>query len=344
MSKVTMKDVAQAASVSLATVSRSIRNPELVNAETLHQVEAAISKTHYKYNHARAHSGTLPVIGITLPNTICFGFADTLMGIQDACLARGYALTVGCTNYESPVERKILVDFRKNSIAGLILAGFSLSNETLIREFVNSGIPVCVIWEKSSDNKLSYVGFDNFQAVYDLASYLISLGHRSIGMICGPFSKSDRPYRRLNGYRTALEEHLIRYEPSLVYEGIPSMAEGKKGMKQIMSHPQPPTAVLAAADVFALGALSAAHEMDLRIPEDLSLVGMDDIPYTAFSIPPLTTAHIPAYDMGYKAVEVITKNISEGQPKVVHYNYEVEIVHRASTRKISIRQGKGGKR
>jgi len=335
MPKVTMHDVARAAGVSLATVSRAIRNPELVSAKTMLRVEAAIRKKQYKYNNsARANSGTLPVIGVTVPNTICFGFADTLMGIQEACLSKGFALTVGCTNYESQTERNLLIDFRKNRVVGLILAGFSLSNEALIREFVHSGVPVCVIWEKSSDNKLSYVGFDNFKAVYDLASYLISLGHRRIGLICGPFSKSDRPYRRLSGYRTALEEHLITYEPSLVYEGNPSMEEGRKGMKQIMSHSQPPTAVLAAADVFALGALWTANDMGLKVPEDISLVGMDDIPYTAFSIPPLTTAHVPAYDMGYKAVEVIAKNISEGQLKVVHYNYQVEIVIRASTRKI----------
>ncbi len=330
-----MQDVAQAAGVSLATVSRAIRNPELLSAETMQRVEAAIRKKQYKYNpKPRINSGTLPVLGVTVPNTICFGFADTLMGIQEACLARGYAMTVGCTNYESQTERKLLTDFRKNRIAGLILAGFSLSNENLIREFVNSGVPVCVIWEKSSDNKLSYVGFDNFQAVYDLASYLISLGHRRIGLICGPFSKSDRPYRRLNGYRTALEEHQITYEPHLVYEGIPSIEEGQKGMKDIMSHPLPPTAVLAAADVFALGALGTAHNLGLRVPEDISLVGVDDIPYAAFSIPPLTTAHVPAYDMGYKAVDVIANNIGDGKPKVVHYNYKVDIVIRESARKI----------
>ena len=331
-----MQDVALAAGVSLATVSRALRNPELLSAETRQRVLAAIRSKQYKYNSTSpAQSGTLPVIGVTVPNTICFGFADTLMGIQEACLAKGYALSVGRTNYEGQAERNLLVDFQKNRIKGLILAGFSLANERLIREFVHSGVPVCVIWEKSADNKLSYVGFDNYQAVFDLASHLISLGHRRIGMICGPFSISDRPYRRLNGYRTALEEHSITYDPNLVYEGIPSMAEGKKGMRQLMSLTNTPTAILAAADVFALGALSAAQEIGLRVPKDVSLVGMDDIPFSAYSIPPLTTAHVPAYEMGYKAVEVIDKNISDGQPKVIHHNYKVEIVYRASTRQIS---------
>ena len=206
MPKITMKDVAFESGVSLATVSRALRNPDLVSFKTVQRIEEAVQKTQYKYSKAiTVRGGTLPVIGVMVPSTICFGFADTIMGIQQASLEKGFALTVGCTNYDNQTERTLLERFQQNRIAGLILTGFSLSNESLIRGIVHSGVPTCVIWENASDVEISYVGIDNFKAVYDLANYLISLGHRHIGLLCGPFSKSDRPYRRLNGYRTALE-------------------------------------------------------------------------------------------------------------------------------------------
>ncbi|MCG8337328.1 MAG: LacI family transcriptional regulator [Proteobacteria bacterium] len=336
MSKVTMKDVARESGVSLATVSRALRNPDLVSVETIERIKEAVENTQYEYTKSiPANGATLPVIGVIVPSTICFGFAETIMGIQEASLEKGFAHIVGCTNYDNQTERALLEKFQQSRVAGLILTGFSLSNESLIREIIRSGVPTCVIWENSSDAEISYVGFDNFKAVYNLANHLISLGHRQIGILCGPFSKSDRPYRRLNGYRTALEEHAIVYDQRLVYEGDPTMEEGKKGMKQIMSLPDPPTAVLAAADVLALGALITANKMGLRIPNDVSIVGMDDIPYSEYCIPPLTTAHVPAYDMGYKSVEVIARNLNAKEPKVVHKCLDAPIVFRESTQTIS---------
>lgn len=330
-----MKDVARESGVSLATVSRALRSPDLVNPDTMQRIKEAIQHTRYEYSKAIAPNGaTLPTIGVIVPSTICFGFAETIMGIQEATLELGFAHIVGCTSYENQTESSLLDKFQKSRVSGLILTGFSLSNESLIREIVHSGVPTCVIWENSSDAEINYVGFDNFKAVYDLTIHLISLGHRHIGLLVGPFSKSDRPYRRLNGYRAALEEHNIVYDPRLVHEGEPTMEEGKKGMHRIMSQPDPPTAILAASDVLALGALRSSHQMGLRIPEDVSLVGMDNIPYSEYSIPPLTTAHVPAYEMGYKAVEVIAQSLNAKDPKVVRECLPSPIVLRESTQKI----------
>ncbi len=332
MAKATMHDVAKEADVSIATVSRALRSPDLVSSDTMERIEGAIRKTQYKYSMVTpVPGGTLPVIGIIIPSTICFGFADTIFGIQKASQEMGFALSVGSTNYDNQIERSLLENFQKNRVAGLILTGFSLSNESLIREIVRSGVPVCVIWENSSDAEISYVGFDNFKAVHELANHLIALGHQRIGLLCGPFSKSHRPHRRLNGYRTALEEQSIVYDPQLVYEANPSMEEGKIGMKQIMSLPNPPTAVLAAADVFALGAMKTAREMGLNIPDDVSIVGVDDIPYAEYSNPPLTTVRVPCYEIGYGAVEVIAQNIRTKEAKVIHKCFDVPMILREST-------------
>jgi len=330
-----MKDVARESGVSLATVSRALSNPDLVSSETIQRIKEAVQSTRYEYSKAVPSNGaTLPIIGVLVPSTICFGFAETIMGIQEASLEKGFAHIVGCTHYDSHTERMLLEKFQQSRVSGLILAGFSLSNESLIREIIHAGVPTCVIWENSSDVEISYVGFDNFKAVYDLANHLISLGHRHIGLLCGPFSKSERPYRRLNGYRAALEKHNIVYDQRLVYEADPTMEEGKNGMKQIMSLPDPPSAILAAADVLALGALLTAAKMGLRVPDDVSVVGMDDIAYSEYSIPPLTTARVPAFDMGYQAVEVIAQNLNAKEPQVVHKCLGVSIVLRESTQDI----------
>ena len=133
--------------------------------------------------------GTLPVIGVIVPSTICYGFADTIMGIHEASIEKGFAITVGITNYDSHTERRLLEKFQKSHIAGLILTGFSPSNESFVRRLVRSAVPTCVIWENSSDIEISYIGFDNFRVVYDLASHLIDLGHRHIGFFMRSFFK-----------------------------------------------------------------------------------------------------------------------------------------------------------
>ena len=131
----------------------------------------------------------------------------------------------------------------------------------------------------------------------------------------------------------ALEEHHIVYDSSIVYEGNPSMEEGKIGTKMILSKANRPSAILAAADVLAFGAILAAHDIGLKIPEDISIVGMDGIPSTEYSIPPLTTARVPAFEMGYEAVEVIAQNKFSKYPKVVHKSLSTEIIIRESTQK-----------
>ena len=336
MGKITMQDVALESGVSLATVSRALRNPELVNIETRQRIDRAVEKTKYQYTNAvTVRGGLLPVIGVLVPSTICFGFAETVMGIQQACQEEDFSITVGNTEYDSQTERRLLKKFLKNHVSGVILAGFSLSNESLLREIVKSRVPVCVIWEKGSDADFSYVGFDNFKTTYDLANHLIALGHRRIGLLCGPFSKSDRPHRRLNGYRAALERHNIEYDNQLVYEAKPTLDEGKIGLKKIMSLPDTPSAILAAADVFGLGALQAAWEMGLQVPRDLSIVGLDDIPYAEFSIPPLTTARIPAFAMGYESVQVIKEALKGKTSNVVHQCMDVKIIQRESAQQFS---------
>lgn len=327
--KVTMKAVAERAGVSVATVSRALRQPNLLKPETLKIIQTAIRELGYNYTIPLETEKIPDAVCVLLPTTLTAAFADTLLGIQDATFKHSLTVSMGATNYDAATERALLERFVGQQPTGLILTGYSMSNEPLVREIAESGIPCVVIWESNNDRTLSYVGFDNYRAFYDLTRYVIGLGHRRIGLICGPFSKSERAQRRLTGYRTVLDEHGIEYDPSLVHEGIPSLTEGEEGFRRIMNRNHPPTAVLGAADVFALGALSAARKMGLSVPEDISIAGLDDIPFAAYSHPPLTTVRVPAYEIGEKAVDVIVHIWKQGGG-VYHHCFETKLMVRES--------------
>lgn len=327
--KVTMQTVADRAGVSVATVSRALRRPDLLKTETLKRIQGAIREVGYKYSIPVQAEKIPEAVGVLLPTTLTAAFADTLLGIQEATLRHSLTVSMGATHYDAATERALLKRFAGQQPTGLILTGFSLSNEPLVREIAESGIPCVVIWETNNDRTLSYIGFDNYRAFYDLTRHIIDLGHKRIGLICGPYSKCERAQRRLNGYRSVLDECGIEYDPALVYEGIPSLSEGEAGFRRIMSRSNPPSAVLGGADMLALGALSAAREMGFSVPGDISIAGFDDIPFASYSHPPLTTVRVPAYEIGEKAVEVIVDTWKRGGGGY-HHCFDTKLMVRES--------------
>jgi len=311
MAKPTMKDVARIAGVSLATVSRAIKEPHKVKEETRRHIHEAMESLAYVYN---ASAGDLSrkkstVVGVLLPaaqRNMAFG--DTIQAIQDEALKVGYSIMTGDTGQNNATENDLIQLFEQRNIGGLIMAGYSPSNEKLVRSLARTGTTCVVVWEYGHDSEISYVGIDNFAAMRELTEYMISLGHRRIGMISGMYTKSERPYRRLLGYRAALENSGLSFDPDIVVEGLPLMAVGKSAMEQIMKRKNPPSAVLASNDMAAVGALAAARELGLDVPGDVSLAGFDNIALAEFTSPPLTSVSIPAYEMGKRAFELILRS------------------------------------
>jgi DNA-binding LacI/PurR family transcriptional regulator len=191
-----------------------------------------------------------------------------------------------------------------------------------------------------SEKNIHCVGFDNFKAAYQAAEYLISLGHKRIGLIVGPFSRIDRVKLRLEGYRKALEVNGIPYDPSLVVENDYTLLDGKEAMHRLCSLPERPTAIFAASDVLAMGALSAACERRLKVPQDISIVGFDDIDIAAFCVPPLTTVRVPAYEMGDLAMKILLEKIEGGSAGITQYSLETNLVIRASSAEPGSSKGK----
>jgi len=329
-----MQQIAAMTGLSLATVSRTIHSPHLVKPGTLEKVRRVMEEERYVYNvtasdFSRKRS---TVIGVMIPTTRGSIFANSTQAIQEKAQERGFSLIMGSTGYDSDAEIALLRSFQERRLAGVILTGFNIGQERIIRELVREGVPCVVVWELLRESEFSFVGFDNFQAAFSMTNYLIGLKHRRIGLILGPYTKIGRARKRLEGYRAALKQNRMPYDPEIVQEKMPTLKDGKEAMARLLSLPEPPSAVFAASDMLALGAMAAASEMGLRIPEDVSLAGFDDIEYAAYSRPPLTTVRVPAREMGEMAVSALVEMIEGKIEKPRQVELPTEIVIRESCR------------
>jgi len=330
--KLTMQDIAKLAGVSKATVSRSIHSPHLVRPEKRERIRKIIESHHYVYD---AIAGDLSrkrssVIGLIIPTIKSSIFASSTHGIQEHARQNGFSILIGNSNYDSDSEAALVKLFQQRRVAGLILTGVTTGVKDLLDELGRSGIPCVVTWESVENDSISYVGFDNFKAAFTMTEYLIRLKHRRIGLIIGPYHRVERVRLRLEGYRAALESHGIPFDPSLVMERGYTLMEGKEAMGRLLSNPERPTAVFAASDVLAMGALAAARERGVRVPEEVSVAGFDDIDFAAYCVPPLTTIRVPAYEMGQLAVKVLLDLIRGDPGQVRQYCLDTDLIIRSS--------------
>ena len=332
MGKIGMKQLAGMIGMSTATVSRAFRSPHLVHPKTRERILQVARETEYIYDAAAGDFSrkTSTVIGVLVPTTKRSLFSESLLAIQDKTQEKNFSVIIGNTKYDSAVESHLLKQFQERRVAGMILTGFGLGHQKLVEDIIKSGIPCVVIWEKLDSDVISYVGFDNYKAAYSITKYLISLRHRHIGLIIGPYSKMGRTKKRLEGYRAALTDHEIAFDMSLVVEKDLDLFEGKQGMVRLLSLAKPPTAVFAASDTLAIGALAGAKEMGCRVPDDVSLAGFDNIEFAAYCDPPLTTIRIPAYQMGQLAVRTLLEMIEKGVSETHQYCLETDLIIRDS--------------
>lgn len=336
MAKITMEEISKMAGVSMATVSRTIHSPHLVRKETRDRINQVMEKVNYVY-HATA--GDLSrkrssIIGVIIPTAKSLVFSTTLFAIQEAAQENNFSLITGSSKYDIETELRLLQQFKERRLAGIILTGFVFGQKDLVKDLVKSGKPCVVIWDKLDDSDLSYVGFDNFNATYKITEYLINLRHKRIGLIVGPYTKVERVKKRLEGFKAALKDHGITYDPSLVVEKEPTLIDGKEAMNRLLALPVRPTAVLAASDTLAVGALAAAREMCVRVPEDISLAGFDDIEISSYCNPPITTVRVPAYEIGQIAFRILLDMINNKGGQVQQYCLDTSLIIRGSCRKL----------
>ena len=332
MPRFRMSDIAELAGVSTATVSRMLHSPEQVRESTRRRIQAIIEETGYVYDSIAGDFSrqSTSVLGLIVPTVKSSIHAELIHGIQAKIRPTEYSLTIGNTEYDVAVELSLFQMFRQRRVAGIIVTGLHPELRAMSETAIADGTPVVAVWDTPEDARASYVGFDNQRAAFMMTEYLIGLGHRRIALIMGPRHLEARVQKRYEGYCEALLANGIQFRPEFTIEKEPTLINGHEAMTRLAALPTPPTAVFAASDVLAMGALAGAKAQGLNVPQDVSIAGFDDIDFASFCDPPLTTVRVPAFEMGQLAAGVLLDFTSGRTLDRQCYSLETSLVVRSS--------------
>jgi LacI family transcriptional regulator, repressor for deo operon, udp, cdd, tsx, nupC, and nupG len=331
---VRIADVAKMANVSTATVSRVISNAGTVKKETANKVLEAIDKLKYKPNMLarqlrRLETKTILVVIPDITNTF---FSNVLRGIESVATAYGYQVLLGDAQNIEERERSYLDNLGQRKADGVIL--LTARTDQKVLEELSEQYPVVLACEYYEGSNLPTVSIDNISSARKATEYLISLNHKKIAHISGPL-KVVVGRDRLKGFYQAMAHHGLSVDSLLVQEGDFSYESGFNLMKKLLMLDELPTAVFAANDEMAMGAIKAAKSKGIRVPEDLSVIGFDDIKFASIFEPALTTIAQPTFEMGKKAMELLLKLINNEELEKDQFMLADKLIVRDSCRERS---------
>ncbi|WP_341913798.1 LacI family DNA-binding transcriptional regulator [Ferrovibrio terrae] len=307
----TIRDVARLAGVSVATVSNSVNDPGRVSEQLRARVLKAIESLNYAPRAAarslrKQSSGLLGLIVADITNPF---FTELVQAVEGIASQQGFSVLL-CNSDEDPArEEKHLQVLRSQWVDGIILAttgDVSLSRSSLLSQI---RVPVVLVDRAFDGLGLDAVVLDNRLAAHQATEHLIRRGHRRIGLLSGPTSVTTGA-DRLAGYREALLASQIRFDPGLVLEAGFREQQAYDATVALMRLPQPPTAVFAANNLMAIGMMRALSDLDLRCPDDVSVISIDDFAWANVFRPKLTTVAQPVREMGEMAVKLLTDRIN----------------------------------
>ncbi|MCR9269825.1 MAG: LacI family DNA-binding transcriptional regulator [Henriciella sp.] len=315
----TIKDVAELARVSQMTVSRVLNDQSAVKETTRKRVQAAMRELNYRPNiMARNLAGRAGLfIGLIYRNPSYGYLSEFLLGALDTCRKLGHYLIV-----EEPLVDDNMVDleqiekrFLDTSIQALIVVPPLSDDPKLIDTLERTGISFVCVSPKLDAYTGPSVRMDDVAAAGEMTGYLLNLGHNQIGLIKGPPDHMSSELR-LAGYRNAYRERDKVVEEDLIVSGDFTYVSGMQAASKLLSRPKPPTAIFACNDDMAAGAIAAAHQAGLRVPQDVSIVGFDDTANASALWPPLTTVRQPIRDMASSAIEILARRVAQSKAKV----------------------------
>ncbi|WP_406678658.1 LacI family DNA-binding transcriptional regulator [Moorella sp. ACPs] len=307
---VKMTEVAKLAGVSPSTVSRVLSNSPYVSEETRQRVLEAVKLLEYKPNRLASNLRKMSskTIVVVLPDITNPFFARILQGLEDVARENGYHVLLGDTGNNLKLEKDFIDLVRERFVDGLILATARIRKEEILA--ISQEMPVVLACEYVEGYDIPTVSIDNISAARQATEHLINLGHKRIGFITGPLGvilSRDR----LKGYRQALLLHEIPIDESLIQEGDFSVKSGYDIMMKFLAVNPPPTAVFASNDEMAVGAMKAIKHKGMRVPDDVAVIGFDDIPLCTLVEPELTTIAQPKYEIGTHAMDMLLKIIKK---------------------------------
>lgn len=325
----TLRDVARLAGVSHQTVSRVINGSEDVLPETRATVEAAIEQLGYRPNAiarsmARGQTHTLACIS---PNLTDYTFASVIEGAETEARQHDYFLL--SSSATDPKAFHALVDelVGHRRVDGLIVIN-PYSDDRFLH--IPENFPVVFVGARSHEKEICSVSLDDEKVAYEATRHLISLGHTNIALVTGPMEE-DCSQDRAEGYRRALQEAGIAYDESKVLEGDWSASSGQRALLSFVESGNVPTAVFAQNDRMALGVLRAARDVNLKVPSQLAVIGVDDMPLSSYFNPPLTTMQQDMPLIGQEATRMLLEIIQKKTPAVRELKLSAQLVVRSST-------------
>jgi LacI family transcriptional regulator len=330
----TIADVARHAGVSIKTVSRVINNEPHVSDVTHKRVMASVSKLGYVTNlpARRLASGRSSTIGLIFHDASWHYILDVQKAVLETARKSGYSIILHPCDVTNHTDCKaILTLVMQRAVDGFIFTPPADNSKELLESLNSLNVPFVRLTPTDRGSPWPYVAATDFQGAYEMTKYLISLGHRWIGYILGPGSQKAA-HDRFDGYRVALTEFEIAYNPDFVKQGDDHFQSGVAGALALLQTSPRPTAVFANNDEMAAGALFGMHASGLRVPDDISIAGFDDIPLSTQVWPPLTTVRQPIVEIAEIATRLLIDILEDKTITEFHHIIPTELVVRGSTR------------
>ena len=326
----TMNDVARAAGVSVATVSRALAGSGAgVSPELRERVLAAVAELDYHPNHLprnlRAKSSR--TIGLVISDIDNPFFTAIVRGAEDVAHRRGYTMVLANTDEDAEREELVLQTMAAERAAGVVVASTGLHSKG-VKRLISTGIPVVALDRRIAGAHVDTVVVDNETAAYEAVRHLASLGHRRVAMVGGP-GKVSAIREREAGYERAVRDHGLAR--GLLRHADLREPGGRDATRALFAETERPTAIFSVNNMTTIGVLHALRDLGLRAPDDVSVIGFDDIPTGDLLDPPLSVVRQPTYQLGARAAELLLRRVAEPDAPVQEVVLAASLVVRPST-------------
>ena len=330
---VTLKDIAAIVGVSESTVSRVLNGIPRASEKTSKRILEVARSLKYTPNEvARSLAKQKThIIGLIISDIYNPYFASVTGGIEEIAGLYGFNLIIATTGGQEEEELKYITILKEKRVDGMIFMSGRMP-EICEKTLIETLIPTVVVARQVKEEILPSIHIDNVTESYQAVEYLIKLGHRKIAMISGNLGDIESGYNRWLGYKKALADYKLPYRAELLQQGDFRMNSGKIAMSKLLQQNNTPTAVFAASDAMGVGAIKAAKEAGLRIPDDISIMGFDNNIISRACDPELTTIGQPVKDLGKNAMEILNKVIKGEKLEKMTYYLPCELIIRESTR------------
>ncbi len=333
----TLKEVAKYAKVSITTVSRVMNEADKVNPETRERVQRVMRELDYQPNRVaqrlRTSKGQSKLLGLIIPDIQNQFYSSIVRGVEDVAYGKDYAVIL-CNSDENPTKERFYLDvLQSESVDGVILPPIHQYSK-VVEGLIESGVPVVCVDRKLVREAVDTVVVNNEKGGYLAVKHILDFGHKRIAILTSSsqFSSFDE---RLTGYKNALKDHNIALDDELIKEGDPRSTESAYLFtKELLRLSNPPTAIFATNNLMTLGVLEAVHEEQLNVPDDISIVGFDDMPWARAISPPLTVIKQPGYEMGRRATELLFQRFEDPKREPVQIIMEPTLIIRKSTGRV----------